>query len=135
MVDLNGDGKPEIYVANDTTPKFLYLNLSTPGSIRIREVGHKSGAAIDGEGRPNGSMGLDAGDYDATGRASLWVTNYEHEQHGLYKNMNRGNDIFFQHQTVRARIAEMGQKHVVERPSTSIWTVNCGQSRRDPVPE
>src|SRR5262249_43192838 len=31
LVDINGDGKPDVYVANDTTPKFLYLNLSTPG--------------------------------------------------------------------------------------------------------
>ncbi len=112
MVDLDGDGKPEIYVANDTTPKFLYRNLSTPGTIRLQELGHKSGATVDAEGRPNGSMGLDAGDYDGTGRPSLWVTNYEQEQHGLYKNVIRGNEPFFQHQTVRAGIAVMGQKNV-----------------------
>jgi len=112
MVDLNGDGKPEVYVANDTTPKFLYLNLSVPGTIRLRELGYKSGATVDEEGRPNGSMGVDAGDYDGTGRPSLWVTNYEHELHGLYKNVNRGPEPIFQHQTVRAGIAEMGQKNV-----------------------
>jgi hypothetical protein len=112
MVDLDGDGKPEIYVANDTTPKFLYKNRSVPGTIRLEELGYKSGAVVDAEGRPNGSMGADAGDYDGTGRASLWVTNYEHEQHGLYKNVNRGAEPFFQHQTVRSGIAEMDQKHV-----------------------
>jgi len=112
MVDLDGDGKPEIYVANDTTPKFLYQNVSTPGNIRLRELAVKNGAGIDAEGRPNGSMGLDAGDYDGSGRPSLWVTNYEHEQHGLYKNMLRGKEAYFQHQTVRAGIAVMGQKNV-----------------------
>ncbi len=112
LIDINGDGKPDIYAANDTTPKLLYLNESTPGTIRLREVGLVSGAAVDDKGMPNGSMGVDAGDYDGTGRPSLWVTNYEQEQHGLYHNEKRGDLPFFQHQTVRSGIAEMGQKHV-----------------------
>jgi hypothetical protein len=112
MVDLNGDGKPEVYVANDGVPKFLYLNESQPGKIRLREVAYKSGTATDDQGKTNASMGVDAADYDGSGRPSLWVTNYEQQPHDLYHNENRGPDLFFRHQTVRSGIAEMGQKYV-----------------------
>ena len=44
MVDVNGDGKPDIYVANDTVDNFLYLNRSTrPGELRFEEIGMPSG--------------------------------------------------------------------------------------------
>jgi hypothetical protein len=113
IVDLDGDGKPDIYVANDTTPKLLYMNHSTPGAIRLREVGQTFGAARDSQGNANGSMGMDAGDYNGTGRPSLWVTNYEHEQHGLYRNEARpGGGLFFHFESERAGIAQMSQKSV-----------------------
>ena len=69
LVDVNGDGKPDIYVANDTVDKFLYLNRSTPGQIRFEEVGpdQRRGQATS-KARANGSMGVDAGDYDGSGR-------------------------------------------------------------------
>jgi len=58
-VDLNGDGKPDVYVANDTVENFLYVNESTPGHIRFEfeEVGLKAGVALDGAGQPNGRWG------------------------------------------------------------------------------
>ncbi|HXD86840.1 MAG TPA: CRTAC1 family protein [Urbifossiella sp.] len=113
FVDLNGDGKPEIYVANDLSPKLLYWNRSTPGSIRLQEVGESSGAARDGQGNVNGSMGVDAGDFNGSGRPALWVTNYEHEQHALYRNDTKpGGKPFFQYQTDRAGIAQSSQKSV-----------------------
>src|SRR5262249_43977235 len=77
FVDVNGDGKADIYVANDTTDNFLYLNVSQPGQLRFREAGKASGVARDDRGVSNGSMGTDAADYDGSGRASLWCTNYE----------------------------------------------------------
>jgi hypothetical protein len=92
MVDLNGDGKPEIYIANDTDDKFLYLNLSTRGEIRLKEVALDWGVAVDDRSNPNGSMGLDAGDFNRTGRPSLIVTNYENELPALYRN--DGTDFF-----------------------------------------
>src|SRR5262249_1203760 len=75
LVDVNGDRKPDIYVANDTVDNFLYLNESTPGKLRFQEVGVSAGVARDDNGVPNGSMGVDAADYDGTGRPSIWVTN------------------------------------------------------------
>jgi hypothetical protein len=111
LVDVDGDGKPDVYVANDTTDNFLYLNRSTPGLIRLEEVGLAAGVARDQHGRATGSMGVDAADYDGSGRPSLWVTNYEQEQHGLYRQ-GRPGALFFQHETAPAGLAAMAQKYV-----------------------
>jgi hypothetical protein len=87
MVDVNGDGKPDIYVANDTVDNFLYINRSTqPGEFRFEELGMASGTARDDQGTPNGSMGLAVSDYNGSGKPSIWVANYENELHALYRN-------------------------------------------------
>jgi hypothetical protein len=87
MVDVNGDGKPDIYVANDTVDNFLYINRSTkPGEFRFEELGMASGTARDDFGSPNGSMGLAASDFNGSGKPSIWVANYENELHALYRN-------------------------------------------------
>jgi hypothetical protein len=112
LVDVDGDGRPDIYVANDTTDRFLYWNRSTPGTIRLEEVGLSSGAARDDCGRATGSMGVDAADYDGSGQPSLWVTNYEHEQHGLYRNYSSRNGLSFTYQTAAAGLAVASQTYV-----------------------
>ncbi len=112
LVDVDGDGKPDIYVANDAVKKFLYLNRSTPGQIRLQEVGMASGAAVDDQGNANGSMGVDAGDYDGSGKPSLWVTNYENELHGLYRNEIRPGQVAFHFHTPLTGLAALGQKYV-----------------------
>jgi hypothetical protein len=111
-VDINGDGKPDVYVCNDTVNKFLYLNKSTKGSIIFEECGVSSGAACDERGNPNGSMGVDAGDLDGSGRPALWVTNYQNELHALYRNLCEGKHIAFSFHTTEAGIAAIGQKYV-----------------------
>jgi hypothetical protein len=108
-VDVNDDGKPDIYVANDTVDNFLYINKSERGKIRFDEVGLPSGVARDDRGVPNGSMGTSAADYDGSGRASLWCTNYENEMHALYKNQGGGMFLF---STPAAGIAAIGQFYV-----------------------
>src|SRR5205823_3402464 len=55
MVDLDGDGKPDVYVANDTVYKFLYMNRSQPGQVRFQEVALAAGVAGDDRGNANGS--------------------------------------------------------------------------------
>jgi hypothetical protein len=109
IVDVNGDGKPDIYVANDTVDNFLYINQCTSGKFQFREVGMPAGVARDDRGIPNGSMGTDAADYDGSGRASLWCTNYENEMHGLYRNT--GNAMFL-FSTPSSGIAAIGQQYV-----------------------
>jgi hypothetical protein len=112
LVDLDGDGKPDIYVANDTVKKFLYLNHSTVGQVRLQEVGMASGAALDDQGNANGSMGVDAGDYDGSGKPALWVTNYENELHGLYRNEIRPGQVAFHFHTLLTGLAAAGQRYV-----------------------
>jgi hypothetical protein len=112
MVDVNGDGRTDVYVANDTTDNFLYLNGSALGKLALRERGFALGVARDGGGIPNGSMGVDAADYNGTGRPSLWVTNYEGELHALYRNKETGPEPRFHYSTQVAGIAAIGQNFV-----------------------
>jgi len=109
IVDVDGDGKPDIYVANDTVDNFLYLNHSTPGKLLFEDTGLATGVARDDRGIPNGSMGTDADDYDGSGRPSIWVTNYENEMHALYRNQGAGIFLF---STASSGIAAIGQKFV-----------------------
>ena len=111
-VDVNGDGKPDVYVCNDTVDNFLYINKCTPGHFLFEEVGVKSGTARDDHGAANGSMGCDAGDYDGCGRPSIWVTNYEDEQHALYHNDCKPGAVIFYHRTAASGIGAIGQKFV-----------------------
>jgi hypothetical protein len=111
-VDVNLDGKPEVYVANDTTANFLYVNQSDTGKIRLAEKGMLAGVALDGGGSPNGSMGVDAGDPEGTGWPALWVTNYENEFHALYRNTTAGDRVHFLHVTAASGIGAIGQKFV-----------------------
>jgi hypothetical protein len=113
VVDVNGDGKPDIYVANDTVDNFLYINRSTKkGEFRFEEMGLVSGTARDGDGAANGSMGLAAADYDGTGQPSLWVANYENELHALYRNDCKGDRPFFTFSTAPAGLAVFGRMTV-----------------------
>jgi hypothetical protein len=109
IVDVNGDGRPDVYVANDTVDNFLYLNRSQLGTIRLEETGLPSGVARGEDGTPDGSMGVDAADYDGRGLPSLWVTNYENEMHALYRNRGDG---FFQFSTQSSGIAAIGRSYV-----------------------
>ena len=68
--DIDDDGYPDIYVANDSTPNFLYHN---NGDGTFKEVGFVSGAAVNGDGSEQGSMGVTVGDYDHDGKFDLFV--------------------------------------------------------------
>jgi hypothetical protein len=111
-IDVNGDGKPDLYVANDESDKLMYLNRSRPGTILLEEVGLYSGVARDHLGAPNGSMGVAAADYDGCGRPSLWVTNFEGELHGLYHNDCREGRVSFHFSTPASGIAGLGMTYV-----------------------
>ena len=86
--DLNADGRPDIYVANDTTDNFLYLNEGQ----KLVECGVSSGVARDDDGVPNGSMGVDLCDFNGDLLPDLWAANYERETFALYRN--EGNNLF-----------------------------------------
>jgi hypothetical protein len=81
--DFNGTGRPDLYVSNDSTPNFLYRNL---GNGKFDEIGYESGTALSNDGSEQASMGIAVGDYNHTGRPSLYVTNFEGENNDLYRN-------------------------------------------------
>jgi hypothetical protein len=81
--DFNNTGKPDLYVANDSTPNFLYRN---DGNGKFTEIGLESGTAVSEDGSEQGSMGVTIGDYNHTGRQSIYVTNFANEYNTLYRN-------------------------------------------------
>jgi hypothetical protein len=111
-IDIDGDGKPDFYVCNDTTSKFLYLNRSTRGKIRFEERGMACGVANNDEGGFDGSMGLDAGDPDGNGKPVLWVTNFEGQLPGLYRLVHHQELPFFRYDSAAAGLAVLGRKYV-----------------------
>ena len=81
--DFNNTGKPDLYIANDSTPKYLYKNL---GNGKFQDVGLESGTAVSDDGSEQASMGIALGDYNHTGRPSISVTNFSDENDLLYRN-------------------------------------------------
>jgi hypothetical protein len=96
--DYDNDGWPDLYVANDAGPNFLYHN-KHDGTFE--DVGLLSGVALSGDGMQQGSMGVAWGDYLHEGRLSMLVTNFVEQGSILYHNL--GNDSFAD-VTVRAKI-------------------------------
>jgi hypothetical protein len=96
--DYDNDGWPDLYVANDTGPNFLYHN-KHDGTFE--EIGLLSGSALSGDGLQQGSMGVAWGDYLHEGRLSMLVTNFTEQGSALYHN--QGNDSFAD-VSVRAKI-------------------------------
>ncbi|MBZ0114284.1 MAG: CRTAC1 family protein [Thermoanaerobaculia bacterium] len=79
--DIDGDGLVDLYVANDSTPNFLYHNL---GHGRFEETGLFAGVSFNEDGRTEAGMGVDAGDIDGDQRFDLFVTNLSLESNTLY---------------------------------------------------
>ena len=89
VLDYNGDGWPDLFVANDTQPNKLYRN-NKNGTFT--EEGMAAGVAFGEDGVARGAMGADAADYDRSGRPHLLVGNFSNQMLGLYHN--EGNGLF-----------------------------------------
>jgi len=81
--DYDNDGWPDLYVANDAGPNYLYHN-KHDGTFE--ELGLLSGTALSGEGQEQGSMGVDFGDFDHDGLLDIVVTNFAEQADDLYHN-------------------------------------------------
>lgn len=81
--DYDNDGWPDLYVANDAGPNYLYHNTHDG---KFEDVSLISGSAVDGNGKPQGSMGVDAADFSHDGRLDLFVTNFTFQPDTLYWN-------------------------------------------------
>jgi hypothetical protein len=89
VLDYDGDGWPDMFIANDTQPNKLYRN-NRNGTFT--EEGMSAGVAYSEDGVARGAMGVDAADYDRSGRPHLIVGNFSNQMLGLYHN--EGKNLF-----------------------------------------
>jgi hypothetical protein len=89
VLDYNGDGWPDLVIANDTQPNKLYLN-KKDGTFEERGIAAGIGFSEDGIARAG--MGVDAADYDRSGHASVMISNFANQMVSLYHN--EGNGLF-----------------------------------------
>lgn len=82
--DYDNDGWPDLVVANDSVPNYLYHN---DHNGTFSEVGMLSGISLSGDGTQLGNMGVDFGDYDHSGRFSLFITTFQEQPKALWRNM------------------------------------------------
>ncbi len=107
ILDYNADGWPDILIANDTQPNKLYLN-KKDGTLEERAV--SSGIAFSEDGVARAGMGVDAADYDRSGRPSVLISNFSNQMVSLYHN--EGNGLFVdeapQSEVGRATLVTLG---------------------------
>ena len=88
MLDYDNDGWPDLLVANDTQPNKLYRNL---GNGTFKDVAVETGVAFSADGKARAGMGVDAADFDNSGRVGVAITNFDNEMIGLYRAAKVGD--------------------------------------------
>jgi enediyne biosynthesis protein E4 len=86
--DLNNNGWPDIYVANDSTASALYENKKNG---KFADIALESGCALSPDGKPQAGMGISAADYDLDGNLDLVKTNFAGDTPSLYHNLGDAN--------------------------------------------
>jgi hypothetical protein len=89
MLDYDQDGWPDLLVANDTQPNKLYRNLHNG---KFKDVAVEAGLAFSAEGKARAGMGVDAADFENSGKAGVVITNFDNEMIGLYRSSGKGYD-------------------------------------------
>ena len=104
--DYDNDGDLDLFVANDSTPNFLFRN---NGDKTFTEIALQAGVALSEDGREQACMGVDFGDYDNDGDLDLIVTNFSEDYNTLYRNDGNGRftDVSF-----AAGIAEVSWQYL-----------------------
>ncbi len=87
FVDYDGNGRQDIFVANDLTPNMLWRN---NGNGTFTDVAVEAGVAYGEEGKVMAAMGIAISDYDRSGRESLYVSNFSERPNLLFKNLGDG---------------------------------------------
>ena len=104
--DYDGDGWPDLYVANDTGPNFLYRNQRNG---TFKDMAFPLGVAVSDDGAEQGSMGVAVGAYTNGPRFSIFVTNFAEEYNALYRNEEqRFVDASFQSNTAASSLPYVG---------------------------
>ena len=86
--DVDNDGDVDIFVANDTTPNFLYFNERS--GVKMTEDALFAGVALSEEGRAYSGMGANLGDFDNDGYLDIVITNFQDQTNSLYHNEESG---------------------------------------------
>jgi hypothetical protein len=86
--DLDNDGWPDIYVANDSTASILYQNKKNG---KFQDIAIEAGCALSPDGKPQAGMGISAADYDLDGNLDLVKTNFAGDTPSLYHNQGGAN--------------------------------------------
>lgn len=87
FVDVNGDGKPDLAVADDSTPNYLYIN---NGDGTFDDQSYQSGYALNAAGREVSNMGIAAGDYENNGHMDLVNTDFSDDYDVVFRNDGTG---------------------------------------------
>ncbi len=105
--DLDGDNRPDIFVANDSNPNYYYKNR---GDGTFEESAIAAGIAYNGDGKEMSSMGVAVGDYDNDGRTDLFVTTFANDNYVLYHNDGKGlfSDVSFQSGVGQPTVSYLG---------------------------
>ena len=95
FADVNNDGKPDLLVANDSTPNYLYIN---KGNGTFEDDAYLNGYALNGEGREVANMGIAVGDYENNGHLSVVNTTFADDFDVLFRNDGTGlfDDVSYQ---------------------------------------
>ena len=93
FTDLDVDGRPDVYVANDLTLNLLFRNRSDG---TFEDLSLLAGAAVNRNGRPEAGMGLAVADFDVDGDPDLAVTNFDVETNTLYRNAGQASGMLFE---------------------------------------
>lgn len=88
IADFDNDDWPDIFVANDATANFLFLN---ERGTHFKEVASVSGCAVSADGSAQANMGIAVGDFDRNGWLDMYVTHFEGEWNTLYQNIGAAN--------------------------------------------
>ena len=127
FANLDDDGLPDLFVANDATPNLLYKNL---GGARFEEIGLLSGVAFNAHGVEQAGMGVAAGDFLNQGRLSLYVTHFSEDYNTLYRNEGHLN---FSDITSRAGLDRPRSRSLAGGRSSWILTTMAGWTFSSPT--
>lgn len=109
-LDMDNDARPEIYVANDMAPNFLFTR-SQPSAIKIdesrptqlyRNIASEAGCAVSGAGENEASMGVACADFDGDQLVDIYLTHYYRTKNTLYRNLG---ELAFHDDSFRTRVA------------------------------